>query len=299
MTLRRLRAFAVVAEELHFGRAARRLYVSQPALSQQILKLEKELGVALLDRSSRRVELTAAGADVLAETAALLARADALQEVVDRHRAAQAAPLAVGFTGSAASRLLPGILERLRAASPGTRVALRELTSVRYDLLRAGDLDVVLGRVRPDETPDLDVLVLAREPRVVVLPRGHRLAGRASLRLSELAGEAFITQPEQLNPAFRRRWLAELEAAGLPGRIAGEASSVQEFLGLVAAGRGVCLAPQTAARFHARPDVAYVPVADAQDAVTSLVTRPGAGPPALQALRRAAVEAVEAPPDAA
>lgn len=288
VNLRRLRYFVTVAEELHFGRAATRLYVSQPALSHQIRKLEQALGVRLLDRTSRSVALTDAGADVLAEARAVLAGAERLQATADRHRAPTPGTLAIGFTGSAASRLLPAILERFRALLPAASVSLRELVAERYDLLRTADLDVVIGRLRPEEMPDLDVLVLAEEPRVAALPADHPLAGRASLELVDLAADAFITQPAALNAEYRRRWLAEQHAAGLPGRIAAEASSIQEFLNLVAAGRGVCLAPAAAAEFNPWPGVCYVPVDGIAPATTSVATRAGHESPAVVTFRVAA-----------
>lgn len=274
VSLRQLRYFATVAEELHFGRAAGLLHVSQPALSHQIRKLERSLGVRLLDRTSRRVELTTPGREVLADARAVLEGAERLHATAARHRRdAPAEVLKVGFTGTAASRLLPAILERFRGARPETRVSLRELSAQGYDLLRSGRIDVVLGRLRPEEMADLDVRVLAEEPRVAALPADHRFASRSSLRLDELADDSFITQPESVNPDFRRSWLAEQHAAGLPGRIAAEATSVYEYLNLVAAGRGVCLAPAAAAEYTPWPGVSFVPVVDVAKATTSLATR--------------------------
>lgn len=275
LNLVQLRAFVAVAEALHFGRAAARLHVTQPALSQQISKLEQRLGLQLLTRTSRSVALTPAGAELLEDARRVLAAADA---TLDTARALHASPdqtLAIGFTGSAASRLLPAVLARYRSRRPQVRVSLRELTGERYDLLREGAIDAVFGRLQPDEMPDLEVVVLDRSARVAALPAGHRLAARTAVRMQELAPDGFITQPEALNPGHRRRWLAEQRAHGLPGRIVAEASSVQEFLNLVAAGEGVCVVPAEAREFNPWPGVVYVPVDDAEPTTTSLATRRG------------------------
>lgn len=276
LNLVQLRAFVAVAEELHFGRAAAKLHLTQPALSQQIRKLERQLGVELLLRTSRSVSLTAAGIAVLVDARRVLAAADATRMTARTHgRAAER--LAIGFTGSAASRLLPRILERHRATRPGVVISLRELTDQRYDLLRDGVVDVVFGRLEPDEMPDLDVVIVHRHPRMAVLRTDHPLAGRGSIALRELHGDGFITQPEALNPLHRRRWLREQHAHGLAGRIVAEASSVQAFLHLVAAGNGVCLVPAEARDFNPWPGVAYVPVEDIAPTTTSLATRQGSG----------------------
>lgn len=278
LNLVQLRAFVAVAEELHFSRAAARLHVTQPALSQQIRKLEAQLGVSLLLRTSRSVALTAAGIDVLEDARRVLAAAEATQVTARTHTQAPAEQLAIGFTGSAASRLLPGVLERYRARRPLVQISLHELTAQRYDLLRDGTVDVIFGRLQAGEMPDLDVVIVERRPRMAVLRTDHPLAGRPSIALGELRDDGFITQPAALNAPHRRRWLDEQRAHGLEGRIVAEATSIQEFLNLVAAGDGVCVVPADAREFHPWPGVTYVPVADVEPTTTSLAMRPGRGP---------------------
>ena len=279
-----------VAEELHFGRAARRLHISQPALSHQIRKLERDLGVELLLRTSRKVELTPAGRALLDQSHKVLAAAGAALDAVDPHRGAAAERLALGFTGSAAGDILPPVLERFGAAWPAVLLELKDLTGTRYDLLRLGELDLVLGRLRPHEMPDLTVVVLLEEPRMVALRADHPLAGEADLPLAALRDEPFITQPEAANPAFRASWLEEQRRHGLPGRIAAEASSIPEYLNLVAVGRGVCLTPAASARFHPWPGIAYVPVRDIEPSTVSLAWRADALQPAHRAFIDLAVE---------
>jgi DNA-binding transcriptional LysR family regulator len=270
--------FVAVAEELHFGRAAARLHIAQPSLSQQIRRLEQQLGVALLDRTSRSVELTAAGSTLLAEGRRLLAEA---QRALRATRAAGAARLTVGFYGSAGATLLPDVLRVFGERHPSIEVSLRELLFGPVEDVLGVEVDVAFARLLPGQTP-FETEVLAREPRVVALPTRHPLAAREHVGYADLSGERFITNPlvdgadPDRPPA---RWLAEQHRHGLAGRVAAEAASLQEILTLVATGRGVCLVPATVARQHRRSDVRYVEVRDAEPAVVSIVwSRPDLRP---------------------
>lgn len=271
LDLRRLRQFVAVAEELHFTRAAERLHLSQPALSARIRELEERLGVRLLERTSRSVALTDAGALLLERARPLLLDAEATLAAV-RGAGGIAVPLRVGLMGTAGAVLFPPIRERLLAERPGLQIEVRVLQGA-AGLLR-GEVDVALCRLDPDldgeATAGLRIVVLDREPRVLALASGHRLADRGSLTMADLVDEAFLTQPEAANPAWRDRWLAEQRRHGLPGRIAAEVGDAEELLALVSSGAGVCLVPRTAATHHARPGIAYVPVRDAEPTVTSV-----------------------------
>lgn len=287
----RLAAFVAVADELHFGRAAARLQISQPSLSNRLRRLEAELGVQLVDRTSRRVALTAAGEELLPDAREVVRATERLTAGAQALRTGAAAAVRIGFTGSAASRLLPLALRGARARWPDLVVTVRDLADRRYDLLRDGTVDLVLGRLEPHEAPDLDVVVAAREHRVAALWDGHPLAVRPVLAMRDFAEDGFITQPEHVNPGFREEWLAEQDRHGLPGRIAGEATTVQEFLQLTATGRGICIVPETAAHVHPWPGITYRPVEDARPAVTSVILRRGERRRRLLALRDAAVTA--------
>jgi DNA-binding transcriptional LysR family regulator len=258
--------FVVVAEELHFGRAAERLHIAQPSLSHQIRQLEQQLGVTLLERTSRRVELTDAGRALLAEGSRLLAQSQRVVRVV---RAASTERLTVGFYGSAASELLPGVLRSFGEEHPGIEVSVRELLLDRIDELLAGGVDVAFTRLLPGQA-DIEVEVIASESRLVALPIDHALAKRPDLCFEDLREESFITNPAVDASAPPMRWLAEQARHGLPGRVAARAASVQEILTLVAANKGVCLVPLSVARHYPRADVAYVKVGDADPAVVSL-----------------------------
>jgi DNA-binding transcriptional LysR family regulator len=271
--------FVAVAEELHFGRAAERLHIAQPSLSHQIRRLERQLNVTLLDRTSRRVELTPAGRVLLTEGGRLLTQA---QRAVRATRAAASECVTVGFYGSAADALLPGILRAYSDRHPTVEVSLRELLLGRIDEILAGGVDVAFTRLLPGQT-EVEVEVIAREPRLVALSVDHPLADRGPLKFADLRDESFITNPAVEAPRPPSRWLAEQRRHGLSGRVAAEAGSVQELLTLVATGRGVSLVPASLASHHPRTDVNYVEVTDADWAVVSLARHPGSVRPAVAA----------------
>jgi len=258
--------FIAVAEELHFGRAAERLRIAQPSLSHQIRRLEQQLGVTLLDRTSRRVELTDAGRALLREGRRLLAHSERTTRLV---RSSVVQRLTLGFYGSAASELLPGLLDAFATTHPNVEVSVRELLLDQIDELLGGGVDVAFTRLLPGQA-EVEVEVIAREPRVVALPISHPLAARPELCFEDLRDEGFITNPAAEASVPPLRWLAEQARHGLPGRVAAQAASVQEILTLVAARRGVCLVPRSVAQHYPRADVAYVEVTDADPAVISL-----------------------------
>jgi DNA-binding transcriptional LysR family regulator len=280
LDLRLVEYFVAVAEELHFARAAERLHIAQPSLSQQIRRLEQQLGVVLLERSSRRVELTAAGEVLLRDGRKLLEDA---RRAIQAVRSPATPALTVGFYGSAAIALLPVILREFGERYPSLTVSVRELALGGLEDVVSGDVDVAFTRLAPGQS-DLQIEVLFREPRVVALSAGHPLARRSSLAFGDLRDESFITNPvDQADGDRPRRWLTEQRRHNLPGRVAARATGVTEILTLVAAARGVCLVPSTVARHYPRNDVAYVPVLDAESAVVSLAWRQDDGSPALTA----------------
>jgi DNA-binding transcriptional LysR family regulator len=280
LDLRLVEYFVSVAEELHFGRAAERLHIAQPSLSQQIRRLELQLGVTLLERNSRSVHLTDAGQALLREGRKTLSQA---RHAIQTTRAAGAPRLTVGFYGSAGSDLLPAALRAFSAHHPALAISIRELTLGSIDDILNGEVSVAFTRLQPGQT-ELEVEVIAQEPRLVALATAHPLAARESLSFVELAPESFITNPAVRDHGIRPpRWLAEQHRHGLPGRVSTESTGVLEILTLVAAGRGVCLVPSAVTRRYPRSDITYVPVDDAEPAVVSLAWRAGAVIPALAA----------------
>jgi DNA-binding transcriptional LysR family regulator len=278
LDLRLVEYFVAVAEELHFGRAADRLHIAQPSLSQQIRRLEGQLGVMLLERNSRNVHLTDAGEALLREGRKTVSQA---RHAIQTTRAAGALGLTVGFYGSAGSDLLPATLRAFGERHPPFTVSVRELPLGSIDAVLTGEVNVAFTRLQPGQT-ELEIEVIARELRLVALAATHPLAARESLTFAELANESFITNPVVRDHGRRPpRWLAEQRRHGLPGRVAAESTGVLEILTLVAAGRGVCLVPSAVKRHYPRSDIAYVPVKDAEPAVISLAWRPGATVPPL------------------
>jgi len=272
LDLRLVAYFVAVAEELHFGRAAERLHIAQPSLSQQIRRLEMQLGVTLLDRNSRNVHLTDAGEALLAEGRKTLRQAERAIQIT---RTAGAPRLRVGFYGSAGSDLLPDVLRAFAERQPSLAVSVNELLLGNIDAVLDGTVDIAFTRLQPGQT-QLDVAPIRTEPRVIALAAAHPLASRDSVMFAELAEESFITNPMVPDDGARpTRWLAEQHRHGLPARVAAQSAGVLEILTLVAAGLGVCLVPSAVARHHPRSDIAYVPVSDAEPAMVSLAWRPG------------------------
>ena len=294
LDLRLVDYFVAVAEELHFGRAAERLHISQPSLSQQIRRLEQQLGVTLLDRNSRNVRLTRAGEAFLREGRRALAQA---QRAISATRAAGAEIMTVGFYGSAGRALLPAVLTAFHERQPVTEVSVREILFGSLEEILDGKVDVAFTRLMPDQT-ELEVEIIATEPRVLALASAHPLAAHETLTFADLRGESFIVNPMVPLGGPPARWLTEQRRHGLPGRVAAEARSPQEIMALVGAGRGVCLVPAAAAIHDPRPDVVYVPVTDAEPAVVSLTWPPDRSSPMVKAFIATAREVASASADA-
>jgi DNA-binding transcriptional LysR family regulator len=271
LNLRLVEYFIAVAEELHFGRAAERLHIAQPSLSQQIRRLEVQVGVSLLERNSRNVHLTPAGQALLQEGRKTLSQA---QQAIQTVRAAGAPRLTVGFYGSAASELLPDVLREFSERLPGVEVSVRELLLGSIDDILDGSVNIAFTRLLPGQT-ELEVEVLTQEPRLTALASTHPLAKHRTLAFADLSDESFVINPVARQDGPPPRWLAEQRRHELPGRVAAEATSLQEILALVAAGRGVCLLPSAVAKHHPRTGVTFVQIADADPAVVSLAWRPG------------------------
>jgi DNA-binding transcriptional LysR family regulator len=244
--LRHLRSFVAVAEERHFGRAAERLHMAQPPLSQQIRRLEAQLGVTLLHRTTRSVELAPAGEVLLVRAREILAAVDRATEDTMRAARGEFGRLAVGFTGSATYALLPQVAAALRGALPGVVLDLRGelLTPAQVDGLLAGTLD--LGLLRPPvRERELTVEVVRREPLVAVLPEAHRLAGDETVPLEELAAEPFVVYPSHFRSVVHDAVEETCAAHGFLPRVALEVSETATLVSFVAAGLGVSLVPES------------------------------------------------------
>ena len=212
--VRLLRSFAVLAETLHFGRAAERLHVSQPTLSQQIARLERQLGVALLERSSRHVSLSAAGADVLEHARAAVAAAEAVDAIAREHAGGRRGSLRLGFSPGVhylAHRVLAGL-------DPGVRVdARQDNTGVLAELVAGGELEVALGFC-PEPRPGVEMEAVAEEPALVAVREDHPLARRGSVPLAELARDTFALVDAASGAGYNAAVVERCRAAGFEPR---------------------------------------------------------------------------------
>jgi len=294
MELRQLRYFVAVAEELHFRRAAERLYVAQPAVSEQVRKLEAELGVRLFNRTNRHVELTDAGVALLDEGRRVLVQADTAQRAARNARAHSGARLRVGYLPDA---LPPGVARALGhlAAAPGRiDVSLETGPAVRLiQHVRERRLDAVVASL-PAATSDLDVTSLGRQGLVAAVAQAHAHAGARSVDLNGLAPEYLVTLPRAADPAFHDLVLALCRDAGVaPGLVEVVEPRVESVLLGVAAGTGVALLPAAVAERYAAPGVRLIPLDDTGAALeTAVITHPDADEHATAAFVRAAVRCV-------
>ncbi|HET6449919.1 MAG TPA: LysR substrate-binding domain-containing protein [Spirochaetia bacterium] len=261
MELRHLRYFVAVAEELHFSRAAERLHVAQPPLSQQIRRLEEELGVRLLERTRRRVQLTDAGRTVLEEARRTLSQAERVVQAARGAAEGSAGILRVGFSSSAPYTMLPAILRAFRARYPGVVLALFERsTEEQVGMLSAGALDAgFLRRPIADAPESLAVTTILREPLILAVPRDHPLRRRASITVRSLAGEPFVFFPRQAAPGLYDEIMALCRRNGFTPRVAQEAVQMQTIVSLVSAGLGVAIVPASMRHLH-REHVSYRPL---------------------------------------
>lgn len=249
MTLDQVRAFVAVAEELHFGRAAARLQMTQPPLSRQVQRLEKAVGAQLLERDNRRVALTGAGAAFLDEAYRMLNLAETAGDLARRVDAGAAGVVRLGFTAVSAIAVLGPLLRRLTAELPDVEVRLAErVTLAQVDGIRRGELDIGLARP-PFDTELLDSRVVIREPLMAVLPQAHPLLDLdRPLAPQDFDGEPVIGYDPQ-----QSRYFAELAARFLANahpRIEQRVHQVLTAMLLVAAERGLALAPASAASLH-------------------------------------------------
>jgi DNA-binding transcriptional LysR family regulator len=268
MELRHLRHFLAVADELHFARAARKLGMSQPPLSQSVMRLEKSLGTKLLDRSSRAVQLTAAGKALVPEARELLDRADLAQRLVRRIADGDLAKVRVGFVPMSATLTLPRAIRAFQRTWPGVEVQLQERTScAQVEALNNGSLD--LGILVRDlvEPQGLQLRPIERYGYVAAVPATWSLADRSSLRLADLAGFPLILFPQQLVPNFFTDFDGACRKAGFAPKIQQQVAQPYTMFTLVAAELGIGIVQDTARNLKIE-GVAFVPVRDMPGSLT-------------------------------
>lgn len=260
--LRHLRHFVALAEEEHFGRAAERVFVVQQALSNSIRNLEEEVGVPLVLRTTRRVQLTPAGQEFLVGARETLALAGQTVERARQAARGEVGRLRVGFVSGLAFGGLPEIVRTFRELYPNVSVDLRELTAHEQETaLRGEQIDVGL-MLLPVRHPGLDSRALWRQPLVAALPAEHPLARKRKLKISDLRDEHFVFFPRYLRATYFDQVMHWCAAAGFTPHVVQEAIEVPTLLSLVAAGVGVFLPIRFFSRV-ALPGVVYRPVEDA------------------------------------
>lgn len=244
MELRHLRYFRAVAEELHFGRAAERLHIAQPPLSQQIRQLERELDVSLLTRSTRRVELTAAGEAYLKRAIAVLDAVDDAGNQARRIALGVEGHLIIGCVGSVTYSVLPRLVRALRDELPQVDIGIRGemLAPAQLDALLAGEIDIALLRP-PVDNVAVRCETLRRDRLITALPTEHQLAQRDQLHVGDLRSEDFIAHAGQGRSVMAGLLAAVCVDAGFEPRVRHEVSETSTLVTLVAAGLGVAVVP--------------------------------------------------------
>lgn len=288
MELRHLRYFVAVAEELSFTRAAARLRIAQPPLSQQIAKLEAEIGIRLLDRTSRNVQLTPAGSALLDEARRLLARADEVRRVTQNVGTDHGGALRIGCVASGFSGVLLRLLPGFRTHHPEVLPLVYEMEAApQCQALIRGDIDIGFSRVS-HEIPGVQIIPILREPLMAALPATHPLAERRRVPLVRLAGEAFVMFPRSAAPDAFDTITSACATAGFSPDIAYEASNDHALVSMVACGLGISVVPESTSNMTL-PGIVYRHLARPAPTTSMAIALPAAdpAPQALQMLRLA------------
>ena len=250
MDLQRIRYFIAVADELHFGRAAERLSMTQPPLSRQIRQLEKELGLQLFERSTRHVALTMAGATLYEYAQKLVSSAGDLERWAEDFKDGTSGLLRVGFVDSSAHEVMPAFLQANRRRWPHVTYRLSTMSSDQQHVaLASGDIDIGIARVLGNQ-PELRAVQFLTEALYLAVGESHPLADHADTSLAELIGETFIGFDRRLSPSLHEELLAILAPSGVPYHPIIEAPEYTTILGIVAACEGVALVPDGVRTFR-------------------------------------------------
>lgn len=296
MELRQLEIFLAVAEELHFGRAARRVHLSQPALTQAVARFEQQLNAKLFERSSRLVELTPAGAALVDRARSLLSDAEMAGELVARTARGELGIVRLGVVGTALLGILPSLVRSINAEHPGLELVLAELTGMAQVAdLRAGRLD--LGILHADESNrpvGVELLPLVSEPLSVALPSDHRLAHRSVLRLVELRDDSLVVLRREREADTHGLYLGACAEAGFAPQVGQLVTGLQALLGFVAAGLGWAFVPASVVSGLTRDGVTYVRLRGTSTHLpTALAWPAGVLPPSAALVRSAALRLTE------
>lgn len=256
MELRHIRYFVTVAEELHFGRAALRLNISQPPLSQQIQSLEYELGTKLFYRTKREVSLTKSGELLLGESYRLLEQAQRIKRIAKRAEAGEIGEIQIGIVTSACFEILPNVLDLLRQNHPKVGFSIKEYdTADALPALVDRVLDIALVRVDQVNLP-LKGIPLKEDYLVLTLPKGHKLNSKEKISIAEIKNETFIMFARDVSPLFYDSIMAALKQEGFIPEILHVTNSIQTQAAFVASGLGIALVPSATKRQNI-PGIVY------------------------------------------
>jgi DNA-binding transcriptional LysR family regulator len=249
MELRQIRSFLSIAETLHFGRTAELIHLSQPALSLQIRALEEDLGVRLFERNRRKTSLTAAGVAFRDDAARALSQLD---QAIRKARLAANGKLGllrIGFISTAGSEIVPDIIREFRELNPEVEFSLRAIpTADQVHMLETGSLDIGFLRLPIGGHPALDVVIVHREPFVLVVPASHKLAKRKRVRLSEVSGQDFVMYERTYAPGFHDLIFGMLRDARIVPYISQTAAEISTLISLVDSRTGIAILPASAVK---------------------------------------------------
>lgn len=269
--IRHLWLFLAVAEEQHFGRAAKRLGMSQPPLTDQIQTLEQSLKVKLLERSRRGTKLTPAGAAILPAVKKFAEQLERLELAVREAATGQRSMLTVGAITSAMVEVLPSLIEKMKATHPDVTIAMREIDSVdAVPLLKSGDIDLAFARLEGDLGSGIMSIPLREDRLAVALPKDHPLSARSRIRLASLAEEDFVMFYRRVSPGYFDSLVTACRNAGFSPRIVHEVNSVASQVAFVGCGQGVTLIPSSMKRL-APETVVVRPLTEKLSVVTTAV----------------------------
>lgn len=246
METRQLKYFMAVAEELHFGNAAKRLHMSQPPLSQQIMKFEEELGVCLFQRNRRSVKLTAAGKSLLKDASAILTAIEQARTNLTEIASGDRGQITLGYIGPSLNTALPNVISQFKTMYPNVWFDLRQMsTNSQLDAIRLGVIDAGVVRLFRHNTDDLELTLFHQEAYAVVVPEGHRLCSHHSIDMSELAGEPLIFFPRKAQPSLYDEWMRLFAECGFVPKIVQEVETKSAALALTAAKMGISIVPES------------------------------------------------------
>jgi DNA-binding transcriptional LysR family regulator len=267
--VRHLWLFLAVAEEQHFGRAAKRLGMSQPPLTEQIQVLEQALKVKLFERSRRGAQLTPIGQAILPAVRKFADQMEQLELAVREATAGQTGTLTIGAISSAMVDILPAYLDRLRAVHPHLTIAVREIDSAEaIPALVAGDVDIAFARLQGELGESIESITLANDRLAVALPTSHRFAGSARVKLRSLADEAFVMFARRVSPVYFDSIIAVCQQHGFSPRILHDVRSVAAQVAFVGCGQGIALVPSGLRRL-APENVVIRPLTEKVEVVTT------------------------------